>query len=135
MDRDSREWIGIPGPADRTDAAIRRHLRKLRSETGMTQEQVAQAMNMERSVFSKYETGKLRLNEDFLSRFARLFQTDAETLRQEALAESPENQTPERQSEELRQRLDISFSTEKPDFLPGSSRFFGRKWLVQEVES
>ena len=51
-------------------------MRRVRKEHGLTQDQVVniQGLNLDRSVYAKYESGKVRPSEEFIKRFAEHFQ-------------------------------------------------------------
>ena len=50
-------------------------MRRVRKEHGLTQDQVVniQGLNLDRSVYAKYESGKVRPSEEFIKRFAEHF--------------------------------------------------------------
>lgn len=59
---------------------IEKHLRKLRLDRGMTQEQVAQRLGVTRQALSSYESGRTRPDIDTLMRLSEIYGTDLEGL-------------------------------------------------------
>ena len=55
-------------------------LKKIRESIGFTQEQVAQALGIERTTYTYYETGKNKPKVERLRDIAKLFGTDVATL-------------------------------------------------------
>jgi len=55
-------------------------LRKLRKENGLTQQQVADFLHLDRSTYAYYESGRTRINIDILIRLARFFQVSLASL-------------------------------------------------------
>jgi len=60
--------------------AINNNLRQLRLDSGMTQEQVAEKLNVTRQAVSSYESGRTRPDIDTLIRFAEIYGTDLEGI-------------------------------------------------------
>ena len=56
--------------------AIGTHLRQLRLERGMTQEEVAQQLGITRQALSSYESGRTRPDIDMLLRLSQVYGTD-----------------------------------------------------------
>lgn len=59
---------------------INQNLRMLRSESGMTQEQVAEKLGVTRQALSSYESGRTRPDIDTLMRLAEIYGCDLHTL-------------------------------------------------------
>jgi len=55
-------------------------LRKLRRENGLTQQQVADYLHLDRSTYAYYESGRTKVNIDILIRLAKLFQVSLAQL-------------------------------------------------------
>jgi len=55
-------------------------LRKLRNERGLTQQQVADCLNMDRSTYAYYESGRSKLNMDIIVKLAHFYQVRYATL-------------------------------------------------------
>ena len=49
-------------------------LKKLRRENGLTQQQVADCLSVDRSTYAYYESGRTRLNIDTLIQLSRMYQ-------------------------------------------------------------
>ena len=62
------------------EETIGRKIRLLREQAGLTQEDVAEAMEVSRQAVSKWEANLSRPSSDNLIRLARLFQVDLEVL-------------------------------------------------------
>lgn len=62
------------------NAVIRKNMREIRKQSGKTQEEVARGLLMDRTVYSKYETGKLTPNMEFIRRFAEYFSVPPDSL-------------------------------------------------------
>ena len=60
--------------------AINNNLRNLRLEKGLTQEQVAEKLNVTRQAVSSYESGRTRPDIDTLMRFAEIYETDLDGI-------------------------------------------------------
>lgn len=60
--------------------AINNTLRQLRLEIGLTQEQVAEKLNVTRQAISSYESGRTRPDIDTLMRFAEIYETDLDGI-------------------------------------------------------
>ena len=60
--------------------AINNNLRQLRLESGLTQGQVAEKLNVTRQAVSSYESGRTRPDIDTLMRFAEIYGTDFESI-------------------------------------------------------
>ena len=60
--------------------AINNNLRNLRLKSGLTQEQVAEKLNVTRQAVSSYESGRTRPDIDTLTRFAEIYGTDLEGI-------------------------------------------------------
>lgn len=61
---------------DGKNVVLSKKLKQIRSEKNMTQEEVAKKINIERSVYSKYETGKLTPTKERLCELAKVFNID-----------------------------------------------------------
>lgn len=61
-------------------AKVAKSLRRLRTERGWTQEQLAEQLHVTRQAVSNWETGKTQPDIDTLTAVAALFETDLETL-------------------------------------------------------
>lgn len=59
---------------------LNENLRRARRAQGFTQEQVANALGIDRSSYTYYETGKTEPNLDTLVKLARMFQVGLEDL-------------------------------------------------------
>ena len=71
-------------------------LKKLRKENGLTQQQVADYLHLDRSSYAYYESGRTKINIDILIRLAQFFQISLAMLVGEELpAQQLENKTPE----------------------------------------
>jgi len=55
-------------------------LRRLRKENGLTQQQVADFLHLDRSTYAYYESGRTKINIDILIRLARFFQVSLASL-------------------------------------------------------
>jgi len=55
-------------------------LRKLRKENGLTQQQVADFLHLDRSTYAYYESGRTKVNIDILIRLAHFFQVSLAML-------------------------------------------------------
>jgi transcriptional regulator with XRE-family HTH domain len=62
-------------------------LRNLRKENGLTQQQVAEFLHLDRSTYAYYESGRTKINIDILVRLARFFQVSLARLLGEDLPE------------------------------------------------
>ena len=60
--------------------AFAERLRVLRGNSGMTQWQIAQALNISRSAYAYYETGATRPDFDTLTRLAQIFRVSTDYL-------------------------------------------------------
>ncbi len=60
--------------------AINNNLRNLRLEKGLTQEHVAEKLNVTRQAVSSYESGRTRPDIDTLMKFAEVYETDLENI-------------------------------------------------------
>ena len=60
--------------------SIHQNLRRLRAQSGMTQEQVAARLNITRQALSSYESGRTRPDIDMLLRLCQVYHTDLEGL-------------------------------------------------------
>jgi len=49
-------------------------IRALRKEKGLTQQQVADYLHLDRSTYAYYESGRSKLNADIIVRLARFYQ-------------------------------------------------------------
>ena len=71
-------------------------LKKLRKENGLTQQQVADFLHLDRSTYAYYESGRTKINIDILIRLSNFFKLSLGALVGEelpsgvALAQSPE---------------------------------------------
>ena len=55
-------------------------LKKLRKENGLTQQQVADFLHLDRSTYAYYESGRTKINIDILIRLSNFFQVSLGTL-------------------------------------------------------
>jgi len=55
-------------------------IRELRKEKGLTQAQVANHLNIDRSTYAYYESGRTRLNIDVVVKLAHFFQVSFATI-------------------------------------------------------
>lgn len=55
-------------------------MKKIRSEAGMTQKEAATIFNISRTVYTKYETGKAKPNQEGLKAFAKKFNVSLDEL-------------------------------------------------------
>ena len=55
-------------------------IRELRKEKGLTQQQVANHLNLDRSTYAYYESGRSRLNIDVVVKLAHFFQVSYATI-------------------------------------------------------
>ena len=60
--------------------SIHQNLRRLRAQSGMTQEQVAEQLGVTRQALSSYESGRTRPDIDMLLRLCQVYHTDLEGL-------------------------------------------------------
>ena len=60
--------------------SIHQNLRRLRAQSGMTQEQVAEQLGLTRQALSSYESGRTRPDIDMLLRLCQVYHTDLEGL-------------------------------------------------------
>ena len=81
-------------PSDETvDARVRRRLRELRSQQGLTLQQVAERANVDVSTLSRLEAGKRRLALDHLPGLAAALGVTADDLINEPLPHDPRVQS------------------------------------------
>jgi transcriptional regulator with XRE-family HTH domain len=92
-------------------------LRNLRKQHDLTQEQVAKKLNIVRSTYAYYETGKTSPDFNTVVRLARLFNVTTDYL----LNAEPVNPTT---------LSDISTST----YTPASKKTLGAEWSLRESE-
>ena len=59
---------------------MHKKIRELRKEKGLTQEQVAKHLNLDRSTYAYYESGRTRLNVDVVVKLAHFFQVSYATI-------------------------------------------------------
>jgi len=59
---------------------MRDALRKLRKEKGLTQQQVADYLNLDRSTYAYYESGRTKASVDVIVKLAHLYQVRYATL-------------------------------------------------------
>src|ERR1700752_4158803 len=74
---------------DSVDVLVRRRLRELRMQRGLTLEDVAQKAQMDVSTLSRLESGKRRLALDHLPRLAAALSVSTDELVREPVAEYP----------------------------------------------
>ena len=74
---------------DSVDVLVRRRLRELRMQRGLTLEDVAQAARIDVSTLSRLESGKRRLALDHLPRLAAALSVSTDDLVREPAAEDP----------------------------------------------
>ena len=55
-------------------------IRKLRKEAGLTQQQVANQLNLDRSTYVYYESGRTRINIDVVIKLAHFYKVSYATL-------------------------------------------------------
>lgn len=72
------------------NAVIRKNMREIRKQSGKTQEEVAKGLLMDRTVYSKYETGKLTPNMEIVRRFAEYFSIPLDSLEKSVSAVIPD---------------------------------------------
>lgn len=72
------------------NSVIRKNMREIRKQSGKTQEEVARGLLMDRTVYSKYETGKLTPNMDLVRRFAEYFNIPVDSLEKSVSAVIPD---------------------------------------------
>lgn len=72
------------------NAVIRKNMREIRKQSGKTQEEVARELLMDRTVYSKYETGKLTPNMEIVRRFAAYFNIPIDSLEKGVSAVIPD---------------------------------------------
>ena len=72
------------------NAVIRKNMREIRKKSGKTQKEVARGLLMDRTVYSKYETGKLTPNMDFILRFSNYFSIPPDSLEKSVSAVIPD---------------------------------------------
>lgn len=72
------------------NAVIRKNMREIRKQSGKTQEEVARGLLIDRTVYSKYETGKLTPNMDFILRFSKYFNIPPDSLEKSVSAVIPD---------------------------------------------
>jgi len=69
-------------------------IRALRKEKGLTQQQVADYLNLDRSTYAYYESGRSKLNADIIVKLAHFYRVRYEVfLGAEAVEEDMESQT------------------------------------------
>jgi len=59
---------------------MHKKIRELRKEKGLTQAQVANHLNIDRSTYAYYESGRTRLNIDVVVKLAHFFQVSYATI-------------------------------------------------------
>ena len=74
---------------DNVEVLVRRRLRELRTQRGLTLEEVAQKAQMDVSTLSRLESGKRRLALDHLPRLAAALSVSTDELVREPAAEDP----------------------------------------------
>ncbi|MGV0799857.1 helix-turn-helix transcriptional regulator, partial [Mycolicibacterium elephantis] len=74
---------------DSVDARVRRRLRELRNQHGLTLEEVAGRSNIDVSTLSRLESGKRRLALDHLPRLAAALSVSTDELLREPEAPDP----------------------------------------------
>ena len=74
---------------DNVEVLVRRRLRELRTQRGLTLEEVAQKAQMDVSTLSRLESGKRRLALDHLARLAAALSVSTDELVREPAAEDP----------------------------------------------
>ena len=72
------------------NAVIRKNLKDIRTRAGKTQQQVADALHVSRSVYTRYETGQLQPKQDFLFQFSKLFSVPMDILAKSVSAVIPD---------------------------------------------
>ncbi len=72
------------------NAIIRKNMREIRKQSGKTQEEVARGLLIDRTVYSKYETGKLSPGVEFVQRFAAYFNIPPDRLEKSVSAVIPD---------------------------------------------
>ena len=63
-----------------TYSSIGQNLLRLRTKLGYTQKEIADLVNIDRTTYSKYETGATEPSVELLQKFAELFSVDFNTL-------------------------------------------------------
>ena len=66
-------------------------LRELRNKKGYTQAQVAKLLGIDRTTFTKYETGKSEPDFDMLKKIGEIFDVDCNTLLNDERSTAPFN--------------------------------------------
>jgi transcriptional regulator with XRE-family HTH domain len=83
-------WFAMEANSeDRVDARVRRRLRELRTQRGLTLEDVAGRSNIDVSTLSRLESGKRRLALDHLPRLATALSVTTDELLRAPEAEDP----------------------------------------------
>ena len=88
-------------------------LKTLRKENGLTQQQVADYLHLDRSSYAYYESGRTKINIDILMRLAKFFQISLAMLVGEELpAQQLESGTPEENLETVLVNQSVSRFTQ-----------------------
>ena len=88
-------------------------LKTLRRENGLTQQQVADYLHLDRSSYAYYESGRTKINIDILMRLAKFFQISLAMLVGEELpAQQLESGTPEENLETVLVNQSVSRFTQ-----------------------
>ncbi len=77
------------GPTDDVDGRVRRRLRELRTQRGLTLEEVSRRADIDVSTLSRLESGKRRLALDHLPRLATALSVSTDDLLREPEIEDP----------------------------------------------
>lgn len=72
------------------NAVIRKNMQEIRKQSGKTQRDVARGLLIGRTVYSKYETGRLTPNMDFILRFSKYFNIPPDDLEKSVSAVIPD---------------------------------------------
>ena len=78
--RKRRYSILLPGDMMRYEVLPYENIRSLRVDAGMTQQQVAEYLNVKQNTYSQYEIGVLNYPIDVLCRLADLYQVSVDYL-------------------------------------------------------
>jgi transcriptional regulator with XRE-family HTH domain len=98
-------------------------LRKLRKQLDMTQEQVAKNLNIVRSTYAYYETGKTCPDFNTVVRLARLFNVTTDYLLNAEPTTNPSPSTP------------ATLNDTSPNaYTPASKKAVGTEWSLRETE-
>ena len=77
------------------DASLGQNLTYFRKLTGLTQQQVAERLNLNRTTYTKYETGASEPSIEVLKQLAEIFEVDLATLLEDYDENNPVRDTEE----------------------------------------